>query len=92
MDESHASLRDHYGVSTPDVETARSVLVAQPGVYGARLMGAGFGGNVLALVHPDAITSVIENLKKQYYEPQGRDGLAEGAIRVSTPGTGLTWR
>lgn len=81
MNDSHDSLRDRYGVSTPEVETVQLALKAQPGVYGARLMGAGFGGNVLALVHPDAVASVIVNLKQ-----------AKGKIHVSTPGEGLTWR
>lgn len=76
MDQSHDSLRDQYGVSTPDVETVRSALRAQSGVYGARLMGAGFGGNVLALVHPEAVAAVQATVK---------NGL------VSTPGQGLTW-
>jgi len=49
MGESHASLRDDYEVSTPEVDDLVSRLCATPGVLGARLTGAGFGGCVVAL-------------------------------------------
>src|SRR6476469_7190123 len=46
LNESHASLRDLYGVSTPEVERLVEVIRSDPNVYGAHLMGGGFGGNV----------------------------------------------
>jgi galactokinase len=49
MDASHASLRDDFEVSTPVVDGLVDRLTATPGVYGARLTGAGFGGSVVAL-------------------------------------------
>lgn len=48
--ESHRSLRDDFEVSTPEVEEVVSAAAAAPGCLGARLMGAGFGGSVLALL------------------------------------------
>jgi galactokinase len=48
MDESHRSLRDDFGVSTPAVEAARQE-AHRAGALGARIMGAGFGGTVIAL-------------------------------------------
>ena len=51
----HASLRDDFAVSTPVLDRLVEELVARPGVYGARLMGAGFGGCVVALTEPGAI-------------------------------------
>jgi galactokinase len=49
MLESHASLRDDYDVSTPELDgIVESAFAA--GAYGARLVGGGFGGSVLALV------------------------------------------
>lgn len=89
LDESHASLRDHYDISTPEVERLREFVRISPGVYGARLMGGGFGGNVLALVSADAVCELLSRLKREYYAAQGRDADAEGAIMVSTPGAGL---
>ncbi|UDY36915.1 galactokinase [Dermatobacter hominis] len=49
MVESHRSLRDDYEVSTPVLDDLVEQLVATPGVHGARLTGAGFGGCVVAL-------------------------------------------
>jgi galactokinase len=50
---SHASLRDLYEVSVPEVEATVERLAAA-GAAGARIMGGGFGGAVLALFPPDA--------------------------------------
>lgn len=49
MAASHASLREDFEVSTPALDAAVAELVATPGVLGARLTGAGFGGCVVAL-------------------------------------------
>jgi galactokinase len=49
---SHASLRDDFEVSTPALDSLVEGLVAAPGVIGARLTGAGFGGCVVALAEP----------------------------------------
>jgi galactokinase len=51
MLESHASLRDDYEVSTPELDALVERLVAA-GAFGARLTGAGFGGCVVALAPP----------------------------------------
>jgi galactokinase len=52
---SHASLRDDFDVSTPTLDGVVSRLCATPGVHGARLTGAGFGGCVVALTDPGAL-------------------------------------
>lgn len=49
MNESHVSLRDDYEVSIPPLDTLVESLQACPGVFGARLTGAGFGGACVAL-------------------------------------------
>ncbi len=55
LNASHASLRDHYEVSTAAVERAvRRLLDA--GASGARLIGGGFGGHVLGLLAPGVLT------------------------------------
>jgi N-acetylgalactosamine kinase len=97
---SHASLRELYGVSTPEVDRLIDLILAERGlagsvpaepvVYGARLMGAGFGGNVLALVREESVASLIARVQANYYEPRGRDGVREGAVMISTPGDGLS--
>jgi galactokinase len=53
LDASHASLRDNYEVSVPEVEATVERLTAA-GAAGARIMGGGFGGAVLALFPPGA--------------------------------------
>lgn len=57
MAESHASLRDLYGCSTAAMDEAVERLCATPGVHGARMTGGGFGGCVVALTQPAALTT-----------------------------------
>lgn len=52
---SHASLRDDFEVSTPALDALADELSSRPGVLGARLTGAGFGGCVVALTEPGAV-------------------------------------
>jgi galactokinase len=51
---SHVSLRDDFDVSTPALDRLVTELRGTPGVFGARVTGAGFGGCVVALCRPDA--------------------------------------
>ena len=53
LDASHASLRDDFEVSVPGVEETVAQAKAA-GALGARIMGGGFGGSVLALFGPDS--------------------------------------
>ena len=53
LDGSHASLRDDYEASVPAVEDAVAAL-KRAGAAGARMVGGGFGGSVLALLPPGA--------------------------------------
>lgn len=55
MAASHASLRDDFEVSTPALDALVDRLSATPGVFGARLTGAGFGGCAVALTVPGAL-------------------------------------
>jgi galactokinase len=89
LSDSHASLRDLYEVSTPVVERLVDIIAADPRVYGARLMGGGFGGNVLALTTDENAQTLIDRIQSEFYGPNGRDGTGEGLVMVSTPGDGL---
>ena len=89
LNATHASLRDLYEVSTPEVESLREALSTDPQVYGARLMGGGFGGVVLALTTTENVASLLARVQRDWYAARGRDGVAEGAMLVSTPGAGL---
>jgi galactokinase len=55
LDESHASLRDQYDASTDAVEATVGRL-RDAGAAGARMVGGGFGGHVLALLPPGTPT------------------------------------
>ena len=90
LNESHASLRDLYDVSVSEVEELIKVVREDPHVLGARVMGGGFGGNVLALTTRDHTQSLITRVQEQYYSPRDRDGVNEGSVIVSTPGRGLS--
>lgn len=84
----HASLRYYYDTSTPEVEEVVNIVNSVDGVLGNRMMGGGFGGNVLVLVKKEAAPSVIEAVEAGYYEPQSRD--TEGFINPHTPGRGAS--
>lgn len=56
---SHCSLRDDFEVSTPLLDSVVDTLMGTPGVHGARLTGAGFGGCVVVLCEPGAIAQGI---------------------------------
>ena len=51
LKESHVSLRDDFEVSTPTVDAIVERAWRTDGCYGARIMGAGFGGSIIALVN-----------------------------------------
>ncbi|MDO8364829.1 MAG: galactokinase [Actinomycetota bacterium] len=54
---SHDSLRHQYATSTPAMDAAVAATCARPGVYGARMTGGGFGGCVVALTEPGALST-----------------------------------
>ncbi len=54
---SHASMRDDYEITVPEVDTAVEAAMSA-GAYGARMTGGGFGGCVLALVDASATDEV----------------------------------
>lgn len=66
MNASHASLRDDYEVSTPALDRLVSLLQAHPGVHGARLTGAGFGGACVALCRAGAEQQVADEVLARY--------------------------
>jgi galactokinase len=55
MVESHLSLAHDFEVSTDRLDGLVEALVGRPGVLGARMTGAGFGGAVVALTRPGAL-------------------------------------
>ncbi len=58
MNASHASLRDDFGVSSPELD-ALAGLALGAGAYGARLTGAGMGGCIVALADEESVPAVL---------------------------------
>src|ERR1700722_8618336 len=67
--EGHASLRDDFEVSWPEADVAVEVAVAT-GAYGAKMIGGGFGGSVLALV-PEGRASAVRAALAEAYAGRG---------------------
>ena len=75
MDESHASLRDLYEVSSPELDALVAAAQGVEGVLGARMTGAGFGGCAVALVWEDAIEEFETRVGREYQSKTGRAAL-----------------
>jgi galactokinase len=84
MDESHASLRDLYEVSSSELDTMVDLLRRQPGCYGARLTGAGFGGCAVALMAREAVSAALPAVSSDYLARTGR----QAAFYPSQAGAG----
>ena len=76
MDESHASLRDDFAVSSAELERAVAAVKARGGVLGARLTGAGFGGCVVALCETGSFRPPLGDLASWVVRPGGPARLA----------------
>jgi galactokinase len=70
--ESHASLRDDYEVSVPEVDVLVELTSGLPGVYGARITGGGFGGSIVALADPAQASRAAEAAAASYRRATGR--------------------
>lgn len=68
----HASLRDLYEVSTPELDALVAIAHDLPGCIGARLTGAGFGGCTVNLVEEDKAPEFIRGLETGYLARTGR--------------------
>jgi galactokinase len=91
IDQSHRSLCDLYEVNNSEVDNLVDSISKNPGlIAGRRLMGGGFGGNVLVLCQAEKVQPLIDQVEQEFYAPRGRDPRAEGAIMISTPGDGLS--
>lgn len=74
MNESHISLRDDYEVTGPELDIMVQAAWDQPGILGARMTGAGFGGCAIAIVENNKIDEFIDQVGKQYLDQIGYPG------------------
>jgi galactokinase len=87
MTESHASLRDDYQVSTPELDEIVELALGA-GALGARLTGAGFGGCAIALCTTESLPEVRERLAHQFYDSAGP--TARTAMFLAEPAAGAS--
>ena len=71
MNASHVSLRDDYEVTGIELDTLVEEAWKQPGVVGARMTGAGFGGCTVNLVKEEDVEAFIQNVGAVYEEKIG---------------------
>ena len=76
----YASLRDRYEVSSPELDAMVEIASGVPGVVGARMTGAGFGGCTVNLVRPDAVEVLRAVVETDY---PARTGLRPMVFVVS---------
>ena len=92
--ESHASLRDRFEVSSPELDAMVEIANATPGVIAARMTGAGFGGCTVNLVRREALDTFRAAIERGYPERTGREphvlvvSAADGAGLMVAAGTG----
>ena len=72
--QTHAGLRDDYEVSCAEIDFLVERAMADAHVLGARIMGGGFGGCTLNLVHRDATEAFGQRTLAAYAERFGREG------------------
>ncbi|RIK47441.1 MAG: galactokinase [Chloroflexi bacterium] len=72
LHEAHASARDDYAISTPELDFLVSTAETVDGVAGARLTGAGWGGCVVVLVAQEAVGTLQTQLAAAYAAHTGR--------------------
>lgn len=89
MNESHASCRDLYEVSCPELEALVAAARATDGTLGSRLTGAGFGGATVSLVRQEALETFRKEVTDAYRAATGRTAeiyicsAADGASEIS---------
>ncbi len=71
MNESHASLRDDFEVTNEQLDTMAQIARAQPGCFGARMTGGGFGGCAVALVALDEVRTIEATIAARYESSTG---------------------
>lgn len=86
MNASHASLRDDFQVSCPEVDVLVEIAQSLEGVvYGSRMTGGGFGGCTVSLVRSRAAQDAIAAITTKYKE---RTNLDCDCFVVHRPGAG----
>lgn len=89
MSASHASLRDDYEVSCPELDYLVD-LAMEGGAAGARLTGAGLGGCIVALVSVETAPAMLERLDRDFYRSRVAVTDLQDVRFVAIPSDGAT--
>ncbi len=82
----HEGLRDEYEVSCFELDILVEIAHSIDGVLGGRMLGGGFGGCTINLVHNEAIESLSEAVEKYYPERTGRQATIDICRAAGGPG------
>ena len=85
---SHASLRDDYQVSVPEVDRLVAAAEAVPDVFGARMTGGGFGGAVVIAAAGGRAADVAARVQTECRRRGGGDAEVLIPVGVSRPRAG----
>jgi len=75
FNESHHSLRDDFEVTNDALNWIVEIAQSQPGCFGARMTGAGFGGAAVALVDEKAVGEFKKAVEEGYKQKSGMDAV-----------------
>jgi len=84
---SHAGLRDDYEVSSAELDTLVVIARQVQGVVGARMLGGGFGGCTINLVHNQAVGALRQAVEEQYPSRTGRQASIDICRAAGGPGS-----
>uniref|UniRef100_A0A3Q3JCG1 Galactokinase 2 n=2 Tax=Monopterus albus TaxID=43700 RepID=A0A3Q3JCG1_MONAL len=88
MNQSHASCRDLYECSCPELDQLVAICL-KSGAVGSRLTGAGWGGCAFSMVPSEKVESFLQAVREAYYLPDPRRAAMEKqSLFLSKPGGG----
>jgi len=71
MVKAHASMRDDFAASCTEVDALVEIAVRQPGCFGARITGGGFGGCTVNVVKEESAEAFVESVRREYEAATG---------------------
>jgi galactokinase len=92
MVEAHASFRDDFAASCPEVDTLVEIALRQPGCIGARITGGGFGGCTVNVVSAQEAEAFVASVRREYQQATGIDAdcficePVDGALALAEKG------
>ncbi|WP_263365174.1 galactokinase [Edaphobacter bradus] len=92
MVKAHASMRDDFAASCPEVDTLVDIAMRQAGCFGARITGGGFGGCTVNVVREEAAAGFVDAVKREYEAATGIkadcfvSAASDGALALAKAG------